>query len=389
MPDQKSSSLPSYPFEIGPFGSPTLAYDVLRMTAPVCRVSVPSGLEPWLVTRYEDVYTVHRSPIFSRAEAVRVGAALVKNPGIELKEGVIQNTDGEQHSRLRTVFASHYSHAHTFRWAEVVQNEAHETIDHLNSGTVFDLRTNFFEPLARRSAEILFGFSLGQGSEILELFFDERIMLNFQDHLVSVLRNGDNLAKGSFLEALRGTCRDGLISESDLVINLTVFATVTFEALGGPFLGGLFAMLRDLDQWAACQRERSLLSNAVDEMLRCYPNGDGQFLRIAMENVVLSGVQIRRGDAVLAPAPAANVDPEAFPDPRRFDVHRPNSDKHIAFGIGKHRCLGSFLVAVWMRTALAVLLDRLPSLRLAVDPGMIKYRPIPLINIMERLPVIY
>src|SRR5262249_42046070 len=132
----------------------------------------------------------------------------------------------------------------------------------------------------------------------------------------------------------REASRDGCISESDLVINLIVFATVTFAALGGPFLGGLFALLRDRPQWEMCLRERSRLPNAVDEMLRCYPNGDGQFLRIATENIVLSGVQIRRGHAVFAPASAANADPEVFPDPRRFHIDRPNSNKHIAFGLG-------------------------------------------------------
>ena len=122
-------------------------------------------------------------------------------------------------------------------------------------------------------------------------------------------------------------------------------------------------------------------------MLRCYPNGDGQFLRIAMDKAELSNVTIRPGDAVLAPVPAANVDPSVFSDPRRFDVRRSNCKKHIAFGIGPHRCLGSLLVQVWMETALLALIDRFPTLRLAIAPAEITYRPIPLINMLERLPV--
>src|SRR5262249_53292269 len=154
------------------------------------------------------------------------------------------------------------------------------------------------------------------------------------------------------------------------------------------FLGGIFAMVRDLEQWQMCLKDRRLLSNAINEMLRCYPNGDGQFLRIAMEKTELSNVTIPRGDAVLAPAPAANVDPSVFSDPRRFDVQRTNLRNHVAFGVGPHHCLGSHLVQVWMQTALSALLERFPSLRLAVPPAEIAYRPIPLTTILERLPVV-
>ena len=383
-----SSALPSYPFEIGPYGTSTLTFDTFRLSTPVCRVMLPSGLEAWLVTRYADICTILRDPTFSREEAIRVGAALVKAPSIEVKSGVLQNTDGQHHSRLRSVFATHYSQSHASRWIDVIQTIAHETIDSLLVDRAFDLRAQFFEPVARRSAEKIFGFPLGRGSGTLELFFDEQKTIIFQERLVAMLREQDPPA-GSFLDALKSASRNGLISEPDLVVNLIVLMTVTFQAVGGPFLGGIFALLRDRNQWETCRLERSRLPNAVDEMLRCYPNGDGQFLRVALDNVVLSGVDIRRGEAVLAPAAAANVDPAVFPDPRRFDVLRPNSNRHIAFGLGSHRCLGSTLVEVWMLTALAALLERLPSLRLAVEPKSITFRPISLINIMDRLPVTY
>ncbi|MBV8383847.1 MAG: hypothetical protein JOZ63_14655 [Planctomycetaceae bacterium] len=108
MTTYATETLPSYPFPFGPFGTSTLAYDEFRRTTPVRRVSVPSGWEAWLVTRYSDVCMVHKDKRFSRDEAVRVGAALVENAGMEVEAGVLQNTDGEEHARLRRVFASHY-----------------------------------------------------------------------------------------------------------------------------------------------------------------------------------------------------------------------------------------------------------------------------------------
>jgi cytochrome P450 len=377
-----------YPFEIGPFGSTTLAYDTYRADAPVCRVLMPSGLEAWLVTRYSDVCTVFRDPRFSRQEAVRVGAAQVKGSGLELNPDLMQNTDGKRHLRLRTAFSSYYSAGHRLLWTEIIETEARKTLEVLaTAASAFDLRSAFFEPVARRSAERLFGFPFSKRRPgIIKVSFDERGMLDLQDHAASILLNRRTVLASPYLQGITASSRDGLLSHSELLANLTFFISLTFEAVAAPFLGGIFAMLRDLDQWQTCQKDRSLLSNAINEMLRSYPNGDGQFLRIAMEDAVLSGVTIKRGDAVLAPAPAANVDPYVFSNPRRFDVHRRNSNKHVAFGVGPHHCLGSLLVEVWMRTALLALLDRFPSLRLAVPPTAITYKPISFINIIERLP---
>jgi cytochrome P450 len=377
----------TYPFEIGPFGSTTLAYDRHQTSAPVCRVLLPSGIEAWLVTRYADVCTVFRDPRFSRQEAVRIGAALVKGSGHELNPDLIQNTDGERHSRLRGAFSRYYGAEHRMVWGQIIERQAHETLDRLE--TVFDVRSDFFEPVALRSAKKLFGFLPSERAGLRTVSFNESGMLDLQDHVSSILRSGGYASSDSYIQMVPAISRDELLSQSELVSNLAFFISLTFEAVAAPFLGGIFAMLRDLDQWNVCLEDRSLLANAVSEILRCYPIGDGQFLRIAMDKVTLSDVAIQRGDAVLAPAPAANVDPAVFPDPRRFDVRRPNSNKHVAFGVGPHHCLGSFLVEVWIRAALSALLDRVPSLRLAVAPGAITYRPIPFVNIMERLPVTY
>src|SRR5262249_2313070 len=196
--------------------------------------------------------------------------------------------------------------------------------------------------------------------------FDEKVMLDLQDHVSSILESGGNAFGSSYLQGVAATSRSGLLSQSELLANLAFFISLTFEAVAAPFLGGIFAMLRDLEQWEMCLKDRRLLTNAKNEMLRCYPNGDGQFLKIAWEKAKLSNVTIRPGDAVLAPVPAANVDPSVFSDPRRFDVRRSNCKKHIAFGIGPHRCLGSLLVQVWMEPGLLDVIDHSLTLRVGM-----------------------
>jgi cytochrome P450 len=388
-PNFQTSSIPTFPFAKGPYGAATIAYDELQASKPVCRVLAPSGLEVWLVTRYADVCAVLKNPTFSRDQAVRVGATLVESGGIELVEGVLQNTDGEQHSRLRSLFGRYYSPAQVTRWMDIIRDEVRAAIDHTRPGEEFDLRADFFEPVARRSAETIFGFPAWGDTEILQVFFDEQLISSLRQRIVSMLECGAQGAASPYLAELATASQRGLISERDLIDNLIVFMTATFDAVRAPFLGGLFALLRDPIQWEMCRRERPILPNAINEMLRCYSNGDGQFLRVATEDSRIDGVPIKRGDAVLASTAAANVDPARFPDPRRFDVRRSNSSEHVGFGVGPHRCIGAHLAGAWMRTALEALLDRMPSLRLAVAPAAITYRPIPLINIMDGLPAIY
>ena len=64
---------------------------------------------------------------------------------------------------------------------------------------------------------------------------------------------------------------------------------------------------------------------------------------------------------------AANRDPERFAEPDRFDIHRPNAREHLAFGSGRHFCLGAPLARFEMRTAIEGLLERFPELVLDGD----------------------
>src|SRR5262249_9144869 len=158
----------------------------------------------------------------------------------------------------------------------------------------------------------------------------------------------------------------GDVTTDELLANLLVFCTVTFEATGGPLLGGIFALLRNTQDWNICAEDSSIRTNAVEEMLRCFPNGDGQFLRVATDDCELSGVRIRKGDVVMAPVSAANMDPLIFENPRNFDVRRANANKNIAFSVGPHHCLGWRVAKTFMETALGILMKRVVQPRLSV-----------------------
>ena len=247
---RQDDQLPAFPFKFGPYGTSTRTYDLFRSSCPVRRVSLPSGLRAWLVTTYADVCRVHTEPTFSRAEAVRVAATLIKGPSIELEPSVLQNTDGEQHSRLRRVFGIHYDHEHVPRWTHTIHDEAHRAINGIEAGRVFDLRADLFEPIATRCAEKLFGFPVANNFQ-LELFFDHSMMAEARGSVSSFISGKTKLSEHSYIGMLNAARQNGRISEPELIMNLVVFAIATFGAVRAAFLGGMFALLRDLNQWVA------------------------------------------------------------------------------------------------------------------------------------------
>jgi cytochrome P450 len=115
--------------------------------------------------------------------------------------------------------------------------------------------------------------------------------------------------------------------------------------------------------------EPALIPTAVEELLRAY--APVTMARIVSEPVEVNGRQLQPGDRVLLPFPAANRDPEAFPDAERVVIDRAHN-RHIAFGVGIHRCAGSNLARMEMRVAIEEWLARIPEFSLE-DPAAVTW----------------
>jgi cytochrome P450 len=94
---------------------------------------------------------------------------------------------------------------------------------------------------------------------------------------------------------------------------------------------------------------------------------------------------VASGDSVIAPLIAANHDPEAFPDPERFDITR-DARGHVAFGYGIHQCLGQALARVELQAVFGKLFERFPGLALAAPTNTLRFRN-SIIYGVEALPV--
>ena len=104
------------------------------------------------------------------------------------------------------------------------------------------------------------------------------------------------------------------------------------------------------------------LPNAIEEVLRFSPPVV-KFRRTAMADTEIGGQQIAKGDKIYLSYPAANRDPDMFPDPHRFDITRANANRHLAFGSGPHFCLGARLARYQLAALLKEIVTRIPDIR--------------------------
>jgi len=144
-----------------------------------------------------------------------------------------------------------------------------------------------------------------------------------------------------------------------------IVATAGHDTTSSSIAGGLHALLEHPDQLERLMSDPSLVTTAVDEMIR-WVTPVKQFMRTATDDYVLRGVPIAAGESVLLSYPSANRDEEVFEHPDRFDVGR-NPNKHVAFGFGAHYCLGAQLARMEGRAIYNELIPRLKSIELAGD----------------------
>jgi hypothetical protein len=145
-----------------------------------------------------------------------------------------------------------------------------------------------------------------------------------------------------------------------VVLTLVAGVDTTWSAIGSA-LWHLATHDGDRRRLAA---DPELLPTAVEELLRAY--SPVTMARIVAEDTEIRGCPVHEGDRVLLNFPAANRDPDAFPDADRVLIDR-EVNRHVAFGAGIHRCAGSNLARMELRVALHEWMSRFPEFHLDPD----------------------
>lgn len=211
----------------------------------------------------------------------------------------------------------------------------------------------FFEDASRRLTRSATGDEAVAAREDLVAYLNSLIdaaVDNPRPGLLGRLACGE-LARGELTrEELMGIAMLLLVAGHETTANMITLGTVM--------------LLQHPDQLAELRTDPDVVPGVVEELLRYASVADTAGQRVATADIDIAGQRIRAGEGVLIPNGPANFDPDAFPDPEKFDIHR-CTRKHAAFGYGIHQCLGQNLARLELQIALPLLFQRIPTLRLA------------------------
>lgn len=343
-------------------------------------------LHAWIVTRYEDVITVlqrfsaDRSPSPEYFEAL--GAPEV-GPIARVMVRQMLFMDAPAHTRLRKLAGLSFTPARVRVLRDHIQEIATRLIDDIVArGTGrMDLLADFAEPLPAIVTAELLGVPVEDHIQLKNWSVTFAEMLgNFQhnpDRLPGVLAAVENL-KTYFHDAIRKqrqTPREGLLhafmvaelegdrlTDDEIVANCIVTMVGGLETTTNLITNGILSLLRNPDHLARLRGNLQIMPAAVEELLR-YESPSQHTARLAPDDLMLGGKQIRKRQAVIAVMAAGNRDPGRFPDPDRLDFDRPDN-RHLAFGWGAHFCFGAPLARLEGHIAFESLLLRFPTLEL-------------------------
>ena len=130
---------------------------------------------------------------------------------------------------------------------------------------------------------------------------------------------------------------------------------------------GVLALLQNPEQLAILRdtEDPKAVANAVEELLRYLSIIQNGQRRVATEDIEIAGQTIKAGEGIIIDLSPANWDPKKFPDPDHLEVQRDNADQNLAFGYGRHQCVGQQLARAELQIVFSTLLRRIPTLALA------------------------
>jgi cytochrome P450 len=355
-------------------------FDVYEYWAE-CRRSHPvgpfvPGSDIWLVTRHTDVEMVLRDParFSSRVNADTMGPVMGT---------MLVAMDGEEHRRYRNLVAHAFRPSALARWEhELIAPAIHGLIDDLAGTTHADLVTAI---TSRFPVQVIAGV-IGIPVEDHDRFHAWAVDMNKgpEDYDVSIAASRAMRAYLTpIVEDRKVNPRADMVSDivtaevdgerlddehiyGFLRLLLPAGAETTFAAMGNC----LFALLTSPDVLARVRADRALVDNVIEETLR-WETSVTMVNRETTCPVDIEGVTVPQGVSLVCATGSANRDESRYDDPATWDLDR-DDPGHIAFGTGRHQCLGMHLARLELRVGLNALLDRLTGLRLDPEGGPVR-----------------
>lgn len=377
---------------------PHTFYAQLRSMEPLYYVE---GLNAWVVTTYEDALFVLKDPRFTKDNRKIAQPGNGQDSLQDEAYGKLRfmlMTDPPDHTRLRSLVSKAFTPRTIEQLRPRIQQITDELLDAVQEQGKMDLIIDFAYPLPITVISEMLGIpatdrpkfrtwtqgivnmqeeehkgSLEAFLNYIKALLDEKRLHPGNDlisRLVQVEENGDQL------------------NENELVSMIFLLIVAGHETTVNLLGNGTLALLQHPDQLPLLRRDPSLITTAVEELLRYTSPVSLSDERWANEDIMLHGKLIRKGQMVLAALISANADPHQFPNGETLDLTR-HENQHLAFGKGIHYCLGAPLARLEGQIAFATLFQRFPDLRLASEPEQLTWNRNPMLRGLTSLPVTF
>jgi cytochrome P450 len=397
IPDLASPTFKADPYPL---------YAELRAKHPVLRVILRDKRPAWLITRFADVQAALKDERLSKnvfatlSEAERAAKAPWTPKFVRPLSRNMLQLDVPDHTRLRALVSQAFSPRFVEQLRGRIEALCIQLIPNMRARGAADLVEDFALPLPMTVIAEMFGVSerdrrkfrrWSQRAVGLSSTLDMVLALPMFWQLLNYLRRLSRDRRSALGEDLlsglsRAEQAEDRLDEDEIVAMLFLVLIAGHETTVNLISSGMLALLDAPDQLERLRADRSLLKPAVEELLRFASPVEIATERYAREPVSYAGVEIPRGERVLAVIGAAHRDPEQFLDPDRLDVGR-TPNRHLAFGYGIHHCLGAALARIEAAVALNALLDHTPSLTLRVPRERLAWRRSLLLRGLDALPV--
>jgi cytochrome P450 PksS len=354
----------------------------------------------WLVTRYDDVLTVLKDPRFAKDYSSKM--RWVPRAIQSLNRNLL-NLDPPDHTRLRTLVSKAFTPRVVEQMRDRIQSVCDELLDAAAASGRMEIVGGFALPLPLTIIADLLGIPARDRRRFYS--WSKRVAAATSGAVVDLLRAQPALwLSMRYLRGLialrRAEPRDDLVtallraeeagdqlSEDEVVGMIALLLLAGYETTMSLIACGALALVQHPRQRELLQQNPARAETAIEELLRYTSPADFATFRIAREDVAIGSATIPRGHVVLAALASANHDESQFSDPETLDLTR-EPNRHLAFGVGAHFCLGAPLARLEGQIALTTLFRRFPDLRLANAAGTLRWRRGLLFRGLEQLPVV-
>jgi cytochrome P450 len=355
-------------------------WDDLRQRCPIAHTDRFGGA--WLPTRYEDVAAVAYDTDHFSSRAIIASNFRPPKDIAPVGEVPPISSDPPFHHDARKLLLPAFTKTAVAKQEESTRAFCHSLIDGFAGRDVVDAAVEYAQHIPMRVIADMLGFPPEDGAQFarfvenalegINLPPEERIERStelfgylFEQVRDHIANPRDDLTSYLVEAELYGQKLEPVHVTGTMALLLIAGIDTTWSAIGA----SLWHLATHPEDRRRLVAEPELLPTALEEFLRAY--APVTMARLVKDDMEWRGVEMKADDWVLLPFPAANRDPERFERADEVVLDRA-VNKHAAFGLGIHRCVGSHLARMELRIALEVWLERLPEFSLA-DPGAVHW----------------